>query len=254
MGGTGVYDASIFREMHEVKVYTPYGPPSPFPMVGYHGDSKVAFLPRHGRNHSIPPHAINYRANVYALKELGVERIVSISSVGSLKEELTPGMFVFPDQFIDRTTGRSDTFFDGGQVVHVSSADPFCPEINGLYARCAARLQIPFKKDGTYICIQGPRFSTRAESRMFRTWGADIVGMTLYPESILAREAQICYASISMVTDYDVWADRPVSAMQVVETMHKNVDNAKRLIMAAIDQLPLGRSCTCGSSLSGAVL
>lgn len=254
IGGTGIYDPKIFRDSKEIKVYTPYGPPSPFLTVGHHGKGSVAFIPRHGRDHSIPPHKINYRANIYALKQIGVERIISISSVGSLRENLKPGEFVFPDQFIDRTKAREDTFFDGGAVVHVSSADPFCPEVSRVYRECADKLDIASHIGGTYVCVQGPRFSTRSESKLFRSWGADIIGMTLYPECILAREAQICYASISMVTDYDVWADKPVTAAEVTETMHKNVDRAKRLILGSIESIPAKRSCNCGNTLAGSVL
>jgi len=249
-----VYEPDIFRDTKEIKVHTPYGPASPFISIGYHGNKKVAFLPRHGRDHSIPPHKINYRANIYALKQIGVERVVSISSVGSLRKDLKPGEFVFPDQFIDRTNAREDTFFDGGAVVHVSSADPFCPEINRTYTESAEKLRIPAHQRGTYVCIQGPRFSTRSESKLFRVWGADIVGMTLYPECILAREAQMCYASISMVTDYDVWADKPVTAAEVSETMHKNVGNARKLVQDAVDNIPEKRTCSCGSALAGSVL
>ena len=254
IGGTGVYDPKIFRDSKEVKVFTPYGATSPFLSIGFHGNRKIAFLPRHGRDHSIPPHGINYRANIYALKQLGVERIISVSSVGSLREELQPGDFVFPDQFIDRTKNRADTFFEGGQVVHVSSADPFCPQMRKIYSDSAQKLTITAHAAGTYVCIEGPRFSTRSESKLFRLWGADIVGMTLYPEAILAREARMCYASISMVTDFDVWAEKPVSAKEVSETLRKNIESAKRLILSAVDNLPKEKSCTCADALSGAVL
>jgi len=254
IGGTGVYDPSMFRDAKEVRVYTPYGPTSPFLSIGYHDDEKIAFIPRHGKDHSIPPHKINYRANIYALKQIGVERIISISSVGSLQENLQPGKFVFPDQFIDRTKSRGDTFFDGGKVVHVSSADPFCPQMRAIFGNCAQKLQISSRENGTYVCIEGPRFSSRSESKLFRNWGADIIGMTLYPECILAREAQMCYSSISMVTDYDVWAEKPVSAVEVSETLRKNIDTVKRLVLSVIDSLPERRSCDCGNSLSGAIL
>lgn len=254
IGGTGVYDPKIFRDPKELKLYTPYGPTSPFLTIGYHGQEKVAFIPRHGKDHSIPPHRINYRANIYALKQIGVERIISVSSVGSLREDLMPGYFVFPDQFIDRTKSRSDTFFEGGEVVHISSADPFCPQMNSIFQGSAGNMNILSKLGGTYVCIEGPRFSTRSESRLFRSWGADLVGMTLYPECVLAREAQICYAAISMVTDFDVWAQKPVSASEVTETMKKNVENARSLILKTIDDLPEKRTCSCGSALSGAIL
>ena len=254
IGGTGVYDPKLFQDSKEIKVFTPYGTTSPFLSIGLHGSRKIAFLPRHGQDHSIPPHKINYRANIYALKQLGVERIISVSSVGSLREELKPGDFVFPDQFIDRTKNRADTFFEGGQVVHVSSADPFCPQIRRIFKDSAQKLEINSHSGGTYICIEGPRFSTRSESKLFRLWGADIVGMTLYPEAILALEARICYASICMVTDFDVWVEKPVSAKEVSETLRKNIESAKRLILSAIDNLPNERSCACSDALSGAVL
>ncbi len=254
IGGTGVYDPKIFLDSKDIKIFTPYGQTSPFLSIGFHGNERVAFLPRHGRDHSIPPHMINYRANVHALKQLRVERIISVSSVGSLREELRPGNFVIPDQFIDRTKNRADTFFEAGQVVHVSSADPFCSEMRKNYEGSANRLGIKVHSGGTYVCINGPRFSSRAESRLFRNWGADIVGMTLYPEAILAREAQMCYASVSMVTDFDVWAEKPVSATEVSETLRNNIESAKRIILDTIETLPKERSCGCANALSGAVL
>jgi len=254
IGGTGVYDPKIFRDSKEIKIYTPYGSTSPFLSIGFHGDRKIAFLPRHGKDHSIPPHKINYRANIYALKQIGVQRIISISSVGSLREDYKPGDFVFPNQFIDRTKSRADTFFEGGQVVHVSTADPVCPQMRKSYELSANKLGIGAHPQGTYVCIEGPRFSTRAESKLFRLWGADVVGMTMYPEVVLAREAQICYASISMVTDYDVWADKPVSAAEVSETLKKNIESARRMILSTIDNLPAERTCACSKALSGAVL
>lgn len=254
IGGTGVYDPNIFQDMKEVKISTPYGAPSHFVSLGRYKDTKVAFIPRHGRDHSIPPHRINYRANIYALKQLGVERVLSVSSVGSLRENLKPGEFVFPDQFIDRTKARPDTFFDGAKVAHVSSADPFCPEMRSTLSKCSKTNSIPYHDSSTYICIQGPRFSSRAESKLFRQWGADIVGMTMYPEVILAREAELCYACIAMVTDYDVWADKPVTAETVASVMKRNVENAKKLITTTIDSLPGERSCSCGHALEGAML
>jgi 5'-methylthioadenosine phosphorylase len=254
IGGTGLYDPKLFRDSKDLKVFTPYGPTSPFLSIGLHGENKVAFIPRHGRDHSIPPHRVNYRANIYALKQIGVERIIGVSSVGSLKESLKPGDFTFPDQFIDRTKNRRDTFFEGGQVVHVSSADPFCPQLTRVFGDCAQKMGINFHEDSTYVCIEGPRFSSRSESQLFRLWGADVVGMTLYPECVLAREAQICYAAISMVTDYDVWSEKPVTAVEVSETMRRNVENAKRLILSSLDAMPEKRTCDCGKALSGAVL
>lgn len=254
IGGTGVYDPNIFQDMKEVKIATPYGMPSHFLSLGQYKETRVAFIPRHGRDHSIPPHRINYRANIFALKQLGVKRIIGVSSVGSLRENLRPGEFVFPDQFIDRTKDRPDTFFDGAKVAHVSSADPFCPVMREVLSKCSKTNLIPSHDSSTYVCIQGPRFSSRAESKLFREWGADIVGMTMYPEVILAREAELCYACIAMVTDYDVWADKPVTAETVASVMRKNVENAKKLIVSSIDSMPLDRNCPCGHALEGAML
>jgi 5'-methylthioadenosine phosphorylase len=197
---------------------------------------------------------INYRANIYALKSLGVKRVISISSVGSLQEALRPGDFVFPDQFIDRTKNRADTFFDGAQVAHVSTADPFCPEIRDLLWTSARENSINAHRTSTYVCIEGPRFSSRSESKLFRQWGADIVGMTMYPEVVLARESELCYGCLAMVTDYDVWAEKPVTAEEVARVMKKNVENAKRLIADLIFRIPHERKCTCGNSLQGAML
>ncbi len=254
IGGTGVYDPGIFHESKEVKIFTPYGSPSHSVTVGTYNNRKIAFIPRHGRDHSIPPHRINYRANVYALKELGAQRVIAVSSVGSLRENLKPGEFVFPDQFIDRTKNRPDTFYDGALVAHVSSADPFCTEISELLAKSASKNSVRTHDHSTYVCIEGPRFSTRAESKLFRQWGADIVGMTLYPEVILAREAEMCYACLAMVTDYDVWADKPVTASEVSEVMRKNVENAKKLILDLISLIPKERKCQCAHALEGAIL
>lgn len=254
IGGTGVYDPNIFQELKEVKISTPYGMPSHFVSLGRFNGVHVAFIPRHGRDHSIPPHRINYRANIFALKQLGVKRVISVSSVGSLRENLKPSEFVFPDQFIDRTKNRIDTFFEGARVAHVSSSDPLCPVMRKVLSDCSEKNSIPFHDSSTYVCIEGPRFSTRAESRLFRQWGADIVGMTMYPEVILAREAELCYACIAMVTDYDVWADKPVTAEMVSSVMKMNVENAKRLITTSIESMPTQRNCDCGRSLEGAML
>ena len=254
IGGTGVYDPKLFEDIKEVKIPTPYGPTSPFLTIGKFKDTNVAFIPRHGRDHSIPPHRINYRANIFALKEIGVERIIAVSSVGSLKEDLKPGEFVFPDQFIDRTKNRLDTFFEGARVVHISSADPFCPQLLNLLSSVSRKNSIISHKGATYVCIEGPRFSTRSESKLFRQWGADIVGMTLYPECMLAREAEICYVSLSMVTDYDVWAGKPVSAEEVSTVMGNNISSAKKLLLSALEVLPTERTCNCSRALSGAMI
>ncbi|RLI10575.1 S-methyl-5'-thioadenosine phosphorylase [Candidatus Bathyarchaeota archaeon] len=254
IGGTGVYDPEIIEDAREVKVYTPYGAPSDLITLGTYGGRRVAFIPRHGRGHQIPPHRINSRANIWALKELGVQRIVASSAVGSLREDYAPGDFVITDQFIDRTRKRADTFYEGGKLCHISAADPICPQLHDFFADFARRLGLRVHPTGTYVCIEGPRFSTRAESRLFRMWGADIIGMTLYPECVLAREAEICYVSVAMVTDYDVWAERPVSTQEIIETMTRNAANFKKLIMEAIPEIPRERTCRCGEALRDATL
>jgi len=254
VGGTGVYDPGILEGARRVKIYTPYGAPSDLITLGVHGGRRVAFLPRHGPGHQIPPHGINSRANIWALRELGVQRIVASSAVGSLRDDYEPGDFVITDQFIDRTKRRPDTFHEGGRLCHISAADPICPQLHGFFADLARRLGLRVHPAGTYVCIEGPRFSTRAESRLFRQWGADIIGMTLYPECVLAREAEICYVSVAMVTDYDVWAERPVSAREILGTMARNADNFKRLITEAIPEIPRERACGCGEALRDAIL
>jgi 5'-deoxy-5'-methylthioadenosine phosphorylase len=213
IGGSGLYDPGIIKDAQEVKVYTPYGEPSDYITVGKVEGRSVAFLPRHGRGHRIPPHKINYRANVWAMKELGVKFLISVSAVGSLRLDYKPGDFVVPDQFIDMTKKRGYTFFDGPVVAHVSMAEPFCESLRRVIISASKDLNITTHDRGTYICIEGPRFSTRAESRVWKeVFKADIIGMTLVPEVNLACEAQLCYATIAMVTDYDVFAEIPVTA------------------------------------------
>ncbi len=254
IGGTGVYDPEMLEDMREVKVYTPYGSPSDMITLGTFEGRRVAFLPRHGRGHVIPPHMINSRANNWALKELGVKPIIASSAVGSLREDYKPGDFVLTDQFIDRTKERPDTFYDGGQVCHISSADPICPTLHDYFNKYAKNLRLPVHEKGTYVCVQGPRFSTRAESKLFRQWNCDIIGMTLYPEVALAREQEICYVTVAMVTDYDVWADKPVSTADVIETMQRNAANFKKLVMGALPGIPEERSCGCGDALKLALI
>ncbi|HEY4673593.1 MAG TPA: S-methyl-5'-thioadenosine phosphorylase [Nitrososphaerales archaeon] len=253
IGGTGVYDPGLFKDAKSIKVYTPYGDSSDYITIGTFKGRKVAFLPRHGKGHRIPPHKINYRANIWAFKELGVKRIVAPSAVGSLKEEMEPGHIVIPDQFIDRTRSRASTFYEGGLVCHVSTADPFCPDLRKIVISTAKKMKLDVHKDGTYVCIEGPRFSTRAESKMFRQWGAHIIGMTLVPEVVLAREQEMCYVNIATVTDYDVWADKPVSADEVIETLKKNVDKTKKMLENIIPHIPTKRDCLCSKALEGAV-
>ena len=254
IGGTGVYDPEIIENPREVKVYTPYGAPSDLISLGTYRGRKVAFIPRHGRGHQIPPHRINSRANIWALKQLGVKSIVASSAVGSLREDYEPGDFVITDQFIDRTRKRQDTFYEGGQLCHISSADPICPKLHDFYVGHAQKLDLKVHPTGTYVCIEGPRFSTRAESKLYRQWDADIIGMTLYPECVLAREAELCYVSVAMVTDYDVWAEKPVSTQEILETLEKNSLNFKRLVMESIPDIPEEEACGCREALKYALL
>ena len=254
IGGTGVYDPKLLQDVKEVKMRTPYGPPSDSIEVGKLSGRRVAFLPRHSRKHTIRPTDVNSRANIFALMKLGVQRIIAPSTVGSLREEFKPGDVVFIDQFIDRTTKREQSFYTKEQVCHISVAEPMCPELRQTLMTAADRLNIKAHKTGTYVCIEGPRFSTKAESRMFRMWGADVVGMTLVPECVLAREAQICYSCIATVTDYDVWKDEPVCVDTVKKTMKKNVEKLKKIIAEAIPEIPKKRGCDCQHALQSALI
>ncbi|HKZ93596.1 MAG TPA: S-methyl-5'-thioadenosine phosphorylase [Candidatus Bathyarchaeia archaeon] len=254
IGGTGVYDPKLLKNVKEIRLRTPYGAPSDAIAVGELKGRKIAFIPRHGRKHTIRPTDINARANIYALKKLGVERILAPSAVGSLKEEYSPGDTVIVDQFIDRTTKREQSLYTGKQVCHISVADPMCPQLRGILVKTAEDMKIRFHKTGTYVCIEGPRFSTKAESEMHRGWGADIIGMTLVPECVLAREAEICYACIATVTDYDVWKDQPVNAEEVAKTMKQNIEKIKMLITETIAALPKERTCECGHALKNALV
>ena len=251
-GGTGIYDSGLLKNAQEIEIETPYGKPSDLITVGIFNGRKIAFLPRHGKKHSIPPHLINFRANIWAFKELGVKRIIAPSAVGSLREELEPGNFVLPTQFLDFTKSRKGSFSDNEKVIHISVADPFCPELHTSILEVAKNQNLHIHKDRTYVCIEGPRFSTKAESKFFRTTGADIIGMTLVPECQLAREAQMCYASISTVTDYDVWAEKPVTAKEVLETLSSNVEKTKMLLTNLIENIPKVRSCSCRKALEEA--
>ncbi len=250
IGGSGI--KGIFQgETERVRVHTPYGHPSADPEIGVVGGREVVFLPRHGVGHRIPPHMINYRANIWALRELGVERVIAVSAVGSLKEDIRPGDLVVPDQFIDFTKRRTYTFYDGPRVFHISMADPFCPELRDIFVSEAKDMGWRVHDVGTYICIEGPRFSTRAESRMFRQY-ADIIGMTLVPEVNLARELAMCYVTLATVTDYDVWAEKPVTAEEVMETMAKNTERIMELLKRGIPRIPKERGCGCGRVLEEA--
>ena len=251
-GGTGIYDSGLLKDSKEITIDTPYGKTSDSITVGEFNGRKVAFMPRHGKKHTIPPHLINFRANIWAFKELGVKRIIAPSAVGSLKEDFQPGHFALPSQFIDFTKSRKGTFSENGRVIHISVADPFCPELQNVVLDAVKDQEIEIHKDCTYVCIEGPRFSTKAESKFFRTTGADIIGMTLVPECQLAREAQICYVSISTITDYDVWAEKPVTAKEVMETLAKNVEMTKKILTIVINKIPEQKSCSCERALEEA--
>jgi 5'-methylthioadenosine phosphorylase len=251
-GGTGIYDSGLLNDSKEIIIDTPYGKTSDSITVGEFNGRNVAFMPRHGKKHTIPPHLINFRANIWAFKELGVKRIIAPSAVGSLKKEFEPGHFALPSQFIDFTKSRKCTFSEDGRVIHISVADPFCPELQNVILDVTKKQGIQIHENCTYVCIDGPRFSTKAESGFFRTTGADIIGMTLVPECQLAREAQICYVSISTVTDYDVWAEKPVTAKEVMETLAKNVEMTKKILTLVIDQIPETKSCSCEKALEEA--
>ena len=251
-GGTGIYDSGLLENPQEIEIDTPYGKPSDKITIGIFNGRKIAFLPRHGRKHTIPPHMINFKANIWAFKELGITRIIAPSAVGSLKEELEPGHFALPTQFLDFTKSRENSFSEEGKVIHISVADPFCPELQSSVLQVTEKQDLKIHKDCTYVCIEGPRFSTKAESKFYKTTGADIIGMTLVPECQLAREAQMCYASISTVTDYDVWAEKPVTAKEVIETLSKNVEKTKKILIELIDKIPKTRSCSCEKALEEA--
>jgi len=250
IGGTGVYDPEVMENVREVEVKTPFGDPSDRIILGEMSGVKVAFLPRHGRGHRYSPTKVNYRANIYAMKLLGVEAIISVAAVGSLKEEIKPLDIVLPDQIYDRTKHRVETFFED-IVVHIGIADPFCRNLIEQIAKIGGD-EFNIRKGGTYVCIEGPQFSTRAESKVYRSLGFDIIGMTAVPEAKLAREAEICYATIATVTDYDVWHEEEVSAEMVLENAKKNEENVRRLLRKVIPKLELG-DCECKHALRDAI-
>lgn len=254
IGGTGVYDAGLLKDSKQVKIATPFGAPSDAITIGIYNDTKIAFLPRHGAIHYLPPHKVPYRANIWALKQLGVKRILAPSAVGSLKKEIPPGDLVITDQFIDFTKSRDYTFYDGGQVYHTPFAEPFCEELRQIAIAAAKKLNIKHHEKGTNICIQGPRFSTKAESLFYKDiLKADTIGMTLVPECVLARELEMCYLNVAASTDYDTWHDEPVSAVMVGKTMAENVKVLRKLLAEIINQIPKDRDqCGCSSVLSDA--
>ena len=254
IGGSGIYDIEGITETRKQKINTPFGDPSDIIVIGNLEGIPVAFLPRHGRGHFIMPSELNSRANIYALKSLGVEQIISISACGSLKEELKPRDIVIPDQLFDRTRQRPYTFFGEGIVAHIGFANPYCPELSQILYRVAKDLGLSVHLGGTYVCIEGPQFSTKAESKVFRSLGFSIIGMTNIPEAKLAREAEICYATLGLVTDYDVWKEgEEVSVERVVGNLLANIENVKKLIKAAIPRLERERKCECASALAYAI-
>ena len=256
IGGSGLYSMSGLGKVKEVRVKTPFGKPSDTYVLGTLEGRKVAFLARHGRGHRILPTELNFRANIYGFKQLGVERIVSISAVGSLKEEHKPLDFVIPDQFFDRTRHRVDTFFGNGIVGHIAFADPICPELARVVEAACKMAGVTGKRGGTYLCMEGPQFSTKAESNVYRSWGMDVIGMTNLQEAKLAREGEICYVTVAMVTDYDCWHPHhdSVTVDQVVAVLLKNAENACNVVRETIAAMPKVRSCKCGAALAHAIL
>lgn len=253
IGGTGLYDPKLLKNIQEVTVETPYGKPSDTITIGEIGGKTAAFLPRHGKKHTIRPTDINVRANIFAFKKLGIKYVLAPSTVGSLREDYCPGEIVFVDQFIDRTTRREQSFYTQDKVCHIGVAEPMCPDLRKTLISVSKKMGIAMHETGTYVCIEGPRFSTKAESKMYRLWGADVVGMTLVPECVLAREAEMCYASISTVTDYDVWKDHPVCISEVIKIMQANIEKVKRVIAETISNLPSKPECKCRDALKEAL-
>lgn len=256
IGGSGVYEMEGLIDVEEVRVKTPFGEPSDLIVIGTLEGQKVAFLPRHGRGHRIMPTELPYRANIYALKSLGVEHIIAVSACGSMKEEIHPLDMVIPDQIFDRTRGRINTFFGGGVVAHVSFDKPFCPDLSALLYQAAEDTGAKVHKGGTFVVMEGPAFSTKAESRIYRGWGVEIIGMTVLPEAKLAREAEICYAVLANVTDYDVWnvSEEPVSVEMLIDNLLKNAEMAKKIIKKAVPHIPEARTCPCPTALESAII
>ena len=256
IGGSGLYSMPGFEAREEVKLETPWGDPSDAYVVGQLAGREVAFLARHGRGHRLSPSELNFRANIYGFKSLGVERIVSLSAVGSLKEEHRPLDFLIPDQFFDRTRGRASTFFGNGLVAHISFADPICPQLAEVVCKAALSQGVNAKKGGTYLCMEGPAFSTKAESNVYRSWGMDVIGMTNLQEAKLAREAELCYVTVAMVTDYDCWHPHhdAVTVNDIIANLNRNAENAAKVVAATVASMPAARECKCGSALSHALI
>lgn len=254
-GGSGFY--SFLENLKPYKIETPYGPPSSQVMIGELYGKRIAFIPRHGEQHQYPPHMVNYRANLYAFKLLGVKRVIGPCAAGSLKPEIKPGDFVICDQYVNLTSGRKDTFYDGPITTHISSADPYCPQLREIAIECCKKLGLSFHSKGTVVVIQGPRFSTKAESRWFRSLGWEVINMTQYPEVTLARELEMCYVNISLITDYDTGLEgdpniKPVTHEEVMRIFQENIDRLKSLIIEIIRSIPEERTCPCSNILKGA--
>ena len=256
IGGSGLYQMNGLTDVREVSLDTPFGKPSDSYVLGTLAGRKVAFLARHGRGHKIMPTELNFRANIHGMKQLGVTRILSVSAVGSLKEEHRPLEFLIPDQFVDRTSKRISTFFGDGIVAHIAFADPVCMDVAKVAHAASQKAGVVSKLGGTYVCMEGPQFSTKAESNLYRSWGMDIIGMTNLQEAKLAREAEICYATVAMVTDYDCWHPDhdSVTVDQVIAVLIKNAQNAANVVREAVAAMPRERSCKCGSALAAAII
>jgi 5'-methylthioadenosine phosphorylase len=256
IGGSGLYSMPGFEVQEEILLDSPWGRPSDEYVLGMLAGKEVAFLSRHGRGHRVSPSELNFRANIYGFKQLGVERIISLSAVGSLKQEHPPLKFVVPDQFFDRTRGRVSTFFGEGLVAHISFADPICPQLSDVVVQACAASAVDVSKGGTYLCMEGPAFSTKAESNVYRSWGMDVIGMTNLQEAKLAREAEICYVTVAMVTDYDCWHEEhaAVTVTDILANLTQNAANACRVVAASVANMPATRECKCGSALAHALL
>jgi 5'-methylthioadenosine phosphorylase len=256
IGGSGLYEMEGLTDIRSVRVVTPFGKPSDDYRVGTLHGRRVAFLPRHGRGHRIMPTDINYRANIFGMKKLGVERIISVSAVGSMKEGIRPGDLVIPDQFLDLTKHRRSTFFGNGVVAHVGMAEPVCGSLCRVLSESGVQVGARVHSSGTYLCMEGPQFSTRAESLAYRQWNVDVIGMTNATEAKLAREAEICYSTIALATDYDCWhhAEEAVTVEAVLEVMRRNIETSKAMIRQAVRMLPPQRSCGCGESLRNTIM
>ena len=256
VGGSGLYAMDGLEDIEERTLSTPFGEPSDAYVIGHLGGTRMVFLPRHGRAHRVLPSEINYRANIWGMKALGVTRILSVSAVGSMREDVAPGEFVAVDQFVDRTRHRPDTFFGEGVVAHVMFADPVCPDVHDVLVGASRASDVKIHTNGTYLNMEGPQFSTRAESNIYRSWGVDVIGMTNLQEAKLAREAELCYATLAMATDYDCWHDGhdDVTADAVMQIMATNVGNARNVIRNAVPMLKAERPCLCARALDGALV